>query len=103
MSSIQWNAVLLEVSNKLSDEQLNQLKFLCRDTIGKRELEKIDTGIKLFTILLERGKLGADNKDYLCQLLSKIQRQDLFETINGFRSQSELTDRQHDVEENGTV
>lgn len=103
MSSIQWNAALLEASNKLSNEQLNQLKFLCRDTIGKRELEKIDTGIKLFAVLMERGKLGADNKDYLCQLLTEIQRQDLSEKINGFESQSGFTDSQPDVEENGTV
>lgn len=84
----------------LSNEQLNQLKFLCRDTVGKRELEKIDTGIKLFTVLMERGKLGDDNKDYLCQLLREIQRQDLCEKINAFQS---VTDSQPDVEENGTV
>lgn len=84
----------------LSNEQLNQLKFLCRDTVGKRELEKIDTGIKLFTVLMERGKLGDDNKEYLCQLLREIQRQDLCEKINAFQS---VTDSQPDVEENGTV
>lgn len=103
MSSIQWNALLLEVSNNLSNEQLKQLKFLCRDTIGKRQLEKIDTGIKLFEVLSERGELGADNKDHLCQLLREIRRQDLAEKINGFESQSGLTDSQLDPEENGTV
>lgn len=100
MSSIQFNAVLLDISNQLSDDQLYQIKFLCGD-IRKREMEKIDTGIKMFQVLTERGKLGADNKDYLCWLLRQIQRHDLSEKLDGFESQSGSTDNQPDKKENG--
>lgn len=101
MSSIQFNAVLLNISNQLSDDQLEQIKFMCRDMIRKREMETIDTGIKMFQVLTERGKLGADNKDYLCQLLREIQRHDLSEKLDGFESHSGSTDNQPDKKENG--
>ncbi|XP_076593027.1 FAS-associated death domain protein [Chaetodon auriga] len=99
MSSLQFNAVLLEISNQLSAEQLEQIKFLCRDMIRKRELETIDTGRKLFNILTERGRLGADNKECLCELLREIQRHDLSDKLNRFESQSGSTDNQPDDEE----
>ncbi|XP_044052673.1 protein FADD [Siniperca chuatsi] len=99
MSSLQFNSVLLEISNQLSSEQLDQMKFMCRDMIGKRELEKISTGRQLFQVLTERGRLGADNTDWLCQLLKLIQRQDLSDQLNGFERQSGNTDNQPDEAE----
>ncbi|XP_008280374.1 FAS-associated death domain protein [Stegastes partitus] len=93
MSSLQFNAVLLDISNRLSPDELHNLKFLERD-IGKRELEKVNTGLKLFQILMQRGKLSADNTQHLSQLLALIKRQDLIGKLNDFESPSEPTENQ---------
>ncbi|KAG8001034.1 FAS-associated death domain protein [Nibea albiflora] len=99
MSSFHFNAVLLDISNQLSAEDLNNLKFLCKEMIGKRQQEHIDTGRKLFQVLTERGKLGADNRQYLYDLLLRIQRQDLCDKLTRFETPAEPTDPQPDDEE----
>ncbi|XP_070760241.1 FAS-associated death domain protein [Enoplosus armatus] len=97
MSALRFNSVLLEISSQLSAEQLAGMKFLCRDWVGKRELEKIGTGTQLFQVLTERGKLGADSTDCLSQLLRDIKRPDLSDTLDRFESGD--TDNQPDEAE----
>ncbi|XP_029313981.1 FAS-associated death domain protein [Cottoperca gobio] len=99
MSNLQFNSVLLDISNQLTDKQLEDMKFLCRDMVGKKELEKISSGIRLFQVLTERGKLGANNTDCLCQLLKDIHRQDLSGRIETFESPAGFNDNQPDKEE----
>lgn len=89
MSASNFNSVLLDISNKLKAENLEQLKFLVRDHIGKQKLERIKTGHQLFEILTERGQLGKDNADYLCQLLRQVQRDDLSEKLSNWEVQQE--------------
>ncbi|KAM7015102.1 FAS-associated death domain protein [Tautogolabrus adspersus] len=93
MSSLQLNAVLLHISNNLSAPQLEQLKFLCKDDIGKRDMERIDSGLKLFQFLTERNKLGADNTEYVCRLLKTV-RPDLSEKLQNFDCEPENSDNQ---------
>uniref|UniRef100_A0A3B3XWE1 DED domain-containing protein n=1 Tax=Poecilia mexicana TaxID=48701 RepID=A0A3B3XWE1_9TELE len=76
MSASSFNSVLLGISNMLKEENLEQLKFLVRDHIGKQKLERIKTGHQLFEILTERGQLGKDKANYLCQLLRQVQQED---------------------------
>ncbi|XP_028257344.1 FAS-associated death domain protein [Parambassis ranga] len=88
MSSLKFNAVLLEISNNLSQSQLDNIKWLVRDVIGKRDQEQISTGLKLFQVLTERGKVSAQNTDYLSELLRQIHRQDLSDKLNQFEGES---------------
>nr|XP_020469385.1 FAS-associated death domain protein [Monopterus albus] len=99
MSSLALNAVLLEISKQLADEQLDNLKFLCGNMIGKRELEKVKNGTKLFQLLMERNKLGADTTEYLSELLEKIGRDDLSDKLKNFQSECGHTDNQPDETE----
>ncbi|TDH16715.1 hypothetical protein EPR50_G00000830 [Perca flavescens] len=99
MSSSQFNAVLLGISNQLSTKELEDLKFLCIDIIGKRQRDDVKSGIKLFQLLMERGKLGADNTKWLSDSLTNINRQDLSHKLNNFESQCEITDDQPDDDE----
>ena len=85
MEPFDFNAVLLSISNQLTSDKLDQMKFLCRDDIGKRDLEKISTGTGLFQLLLERGKLAADHTEYLSQRLIEIHRPDLADKLNRVR------------------
>uniref|UniRef100_UPI0037E8A3C3 FAS-associated death domain protein n=1 Tax=Semicossyphus pulcher TaxID=241346 RepID=UPI0037E8A3C3 len=93
MSSSKLKAVLLDISNKLSAAQLDQIKYLCNEDIGKRDMEKVDSGIKLFQFLTERRKLSADNTEYVCQLLQNVQRPDLAELINNFDCLPEINNQ----------
>lgn len=80
-------SVLLKISDDLRDDNLEKMKFLCQE-LGKRRLEKIDSGIKLFQELMQRKELGLNNTEPLKILLNKIRREDLAETLNNFESQS---------------
>uniref|UniRef100_A0A3Q0QTB4 Fas (tnfrsf6)-associated via death domain n=1 Tax=Amphilophus citrinellus TaxID=61819 RepID=A0A3Q0QTB4_AMPCI len=75
----------VSISNELSSSQLEQLKFLLRDkNFGKKVLENIDNGLKLFELMKERNYLAADKTELLSNLLKDINRQDLAEKINNF-------------------
>ncbi|KAI9517800.1 hypothetical protein NQZ68_000969 [Dissostichus eleginoides] len=99
MSSFQFNSLLLDISNQLTEKQLEDLKFLCQDMLGKRELEKISSGVRLFRLLTERGKFGADNTDCLSRFLTEIHRQDLAERLESFKSQAGASEDQPEKEE----
>lgn len=96
MDSSEFNARLLVISDSLTAEQLDRLKFLSHDVIGKGALEKCDTGFKLFDLLKQRVRLGPDKTDYLCGLLSDINRQDLCEKLLGSSGDRRLTVDQRD-------
>lgn len=94
-----FNAVLLNISDQLSEEQIVKLKHLCQHLIGKRSLEMIDSGIKLFQVLRERRKLAPDDTEFLCDLLTSIKREDLVHILTTSGSTAALPDNP----ENGTV
>lgn len=101
MSSRDINAILLKISDQLSSEQLKKIKFLCKDDIGKKDMEKISAGSQLFQFLMERGKLSADNTDYVCWLLRNIDRHDLSEKLQNLDAESEDIRDQPDETERG--
>lgn len=101
MESLEFKALLLEISDHLSNDQLEKLKYLCEDIIKKRLMENIHGGTKLFEILTERGKLGPDNTEFLGQLLTKIHRDDLVQKLNAYVDRR--IPRHQDDTENGTV
>lgn len=61
--------------------------FLCKGIITKKETENIETGLKLFTLLMERQKLADNDTDFLCEILEKINRQDLAAKLQPFAEQ----------------
>lgn len=101
MSSRDINAILLKISDQLSSEQLKKMKFLCKDDIGKKDMEKISAGSQLFQFLMERGKLSADNTEYVCRLLRNIERHDLSEKLQNLDAESEDIRDQPDETERG--
>ncbi|NWI66201.1 FADD protein, partial [Todus mexicanus] len=69
--------LLHSFSLSLSDSELSSLKFLCRNKIGKRKLEAVQSGDELFTILLEQQDIAKDNLVFLEELLKNLRREDL--------------------------
>ncbi|XP_013876649.1 FAS-associated death domain protein [Austrofundulus limnaeus] len=83
METQQFHAVLLDISNRLSSEELNKLKFLVGDEVKKKQQEKITTGHQLFEVLTQRRLLAPDQTGFLSGLLKNIDRPDLSDILNG--------------------
>ncbi|XP_018619109.1 FAS-associated death domain protein [Scleropages formosus] len=79
-----WEPVLLRISEGLSPDNLEAMKFLCRNDIGKKRLETIKSGIQLFQCLSEMNKVGARDTAFLRALLEDIQRPDLVDLLEKF-------------------
>lgn len=83
MDTRAFRAMLLAISDKLTEENVVSLKFLCTD-IGKKRLEKINKGFDLFECLIERAQIGPDNTDLLRKLLKDIGQTVLIEIIEDY-------------------
>ncbi|XP_048119113.1 protein FADD isoform X2 [Alosa alosa] len=68
-----FNAMLLDISNELKDDNLKQLKFLCSEIIGKKQMEKVKMGV-------------------LCTLLEKIKREDLAKKVQEYMQKNASRD-----------
>lgn len=79
--------MLLEISDKLTDDNVAKFKFLCTG-IGKKRLEKINTGIELFECLIERTAIGPDNTEFLRELLNNVGQTVLIEKIEDYERQT---------------
>lgn len=82
-----FNQQLLKLSNDLSGDQLNDIKYLC-PFIGKRKKEKITRGYELFDLLMEQNRLLADDTDFLCELLTAVGRRDLSAELTKFNTRN---------------
>ncbi|XP_016041775.1 FAS-associated death domain protein [Erinaceus europaeus] len=76
--------LLHSVSAALASEELTQLKFLCRDRVGKRKLERVQSGLDLFAVLLEQSELDGRRPALLRQLLRSLRRDDLLLRLDAF-------------------
>ncbi|KAM9831185.1 FAS-associated death domain protein [Neosynchiropus ocellatus] len=89
MTSLEFDRLLLLISDELTRDQLEALKFLSRGAVGKRDLEKVDRGVRLFQLLSERNLLGPDRTDSLAEHLNSIKRGDLSERLRNFHGRPE--------------
>ena len=69
--------LLLQISEDLSQWDLNDLLFCCGDHISESEASKVSKGIDLFVILGKRNLLGPGQYGYLRECLTTIERRDL--------------------------
>ncbi|XP_057582004.1 FAS-associated death domain protein [Hippopotamus amphibius kiboko] len=78
--------LLHSVSAGLSNSELTELKFLCQSRVGKRKLERVQSGLDLFSVLLEQNELSAENTALLRELLASLRRQDLQQLLDDFEA-----------------
>ncbi|XP_055436549.1 FAS-associated death domain protein [Bubalus kerabau] len=76
--------LLHSVSAGLSSSDLTQLKFLCQNRVSKRKLELAQSGLGLFTVLLEQNELNAKHTALLRELLCSLRREDLLLLLDDF-------------------
>lgn len=78
--------LLHSVSASLSNGELMELKFLCQGRVSKRKLERVQSGVDLFTVLLEQNELDAQHTELLRELLTSLRRQDLLRRLDDFEA-----------------
>ncbi|NXB04747.1 FADD protein, partial [Cnemophilus loriae] len=96
--------LLHSISSSLSDTELSDMKFLCRNKISKRRLEEVRSGRELFSILMEQQEITSDNLEFLKKLLQHIKRGDLLAQVVQFEEEEpHAADDQPDVHEKPVV
>lgn len=78
--------LLHSVSSSLSSSELTELKFLCLGRVSKRKLERVQSGLDLFSVLLEQNDLEPGHTDLLRELLASLRRHDLLRRLDDFEA-----------------
>lgn len=78
--------LLHSLSGSLSNSDLMELKFLCRERVGKRKLERMQSGLDLFSVLLEQNDLEPNRTGLLRELLASLRRHDLLQRLDKFEA-----------------
>ncbi|XP_021022996.1 FAS-associated death domain protein [Mus caroli] len=78
--------LLHSLSGSLSGNDLMELKFLCRERVSKRKLERVQSGLDLFTVLLEQNDLERGRTGLLRELLASLRRHDLLQRLDDFEA-----------------
>ena len=78
-----FRSLLLELSNSLTANELEELKFLCGDVLPRGRLDSIKKGFELFEALEHLNKLSEKKRDFLASKLSALNRVDLSNKLLG--------------------
>lgn len=78
--------LLHSVSTGLSSGELTELKFLCQGRISKRKMERVQSGVDLFSVLLEQNELDGERTELLRELLVSLRRQDLLRLLDDYEA-----------------
>lgn len=76
-----FHSCLYDIAERLGNEELAALKFLCLDHIPQKKQESINDVLVLFQRLQEEGMLEEDNLSFLKELLFHISRRDLLSRV----------------------
>ena len=79
-----FRKLLLEFSSELSSDDLEKLKFASIDLIPRGMIESVSSGLKLFDVLEQDGRITPQNLSLLMDMLTTIGRKDLAWKIQHF-------------------
>ncbi|KAH9505255.1 hypothetical protein Btru_059065 [Bulinus truncatus] len=81
-----FRAMIVLLKTKITDSELDSMKFLCKDFIPGRIRDGLDNPLKLFEALEERNKLSATNLSFLKDLLRTAcnKREDVLQIVDNF-------------------
>ena len=79
-----YRTFLVDLSDNLSIEDLEKLKFVGLDVVPRGEMEKVTAGFKLFYFLEQKGTITPQNITFLENMMQAIKRSDLASKVNQF-------------------
>lgn len=85
-----YRTFLLRLSENITEEKLEQLKYLCMGEIPEGSLETINSPLQLFKDLERRQMIGIDNLSFLRQLLTDVMCLQLASRVDDFISRREV-------------
>lgn len=83
-----YRKLLIDLSFDLSKKDVETLKLAGVDIIPRRVTENIATGLRLFDVLEQDGRIGPRNLDLLQDMLETVGRVDLARKIQAFLTTS---------------
>ncbi|XP_006862096.1 PREDICTED: caspase-10 [Chrysochloris asiatica] len=86
-SSIDFRQKLLKIDNSLGFKDVEALKFLCRDLLSHKKLEKCSSALEIFELLLEEDQLNEENPYLLVELLDTIRQKSLLRHLGYSKQQ----------------
>lgn len=91
--TMKFNLQLQRISQQLTADDLDYLKFLCEWEIpeSSRRMESVRSGMDLFNLLRDESKLSIDNLVFLTRILSSIRREHLLSKTLGFAAASQAS------------
>lgn len=88
--NLAFKALLLRVSNKLTSDNLKDLKHLLKDQIPTSKIETATQGTDLFQALSEKDFISQEKTGFLEQLMDLIDRQDLMRVVTEYEEKGAL-------------
>ena len=82
-ASFEYRKQLFRISNRLSDSDVANLKFLCGDVVPRRVLEGVSTGSELFQALEDVDALSYNNLDFLELIFDSVSKAYLVRELRG--------------------
>ena len=79
-----YRTFLLDLSSKLLIDDLEKLKFACKDAVPYGKMEEVTTGFKFFDLLEQNGKISPQNLTPLENMMEAIRRADLALEVKQF-------------------
>ena len=80
-----YRALLLNISNHLTSEDVTGLKYLCKEVIPAGKAEKITRAFEFFSELERLNLLSEETRDFLASKLIAINRNDLRNKLLGIQ------------------
>ena len=88
-----FRRMLVELSQNITEDELEAMKFMCVDKVPRRTLEKVRLPFKLWDALVERNEIAPGNVEFLKHILrhSVGGRTDLLEIVIRYESDRTAT------------
>lgn len=80
-----FRTLLFDISEELTRQDVEKIKYLCSDSIPRGPAEDIQNGLQLFDALERNALISPQNLDLLAVMLLKIGRKDLSSKVDKFR------------------
>ncbi|XP_032492963.1 caspase-10 isoform X2 [Phocoena sinus] len=86
---VNFRATLLSINSCLGDQDVERLKFLCRDSITSKNLEKCGSALDIFEYLLAEECMTEEDPFFLAELLYTIKQKVLLRHLRYTKEQVE--------------
>ena len=84
MSKIEYKDLLYNISEKLDENELPRLIFMCSEEIPESSAENIPDVLTLFKELEKHNRLGIDRLDILKEILKQMKKRSLLRKVEEF-------------------